>query len=291
MRGAAGALVVLAVLVAACGGTDGVTLPGTPVDTPGLVAAGDIASCDSNGDSLTAASVDSLGSIVLTLGDNAYESGTPTEFAACYGPTWGRFLDRTFPAPGNHDYVTPGAAGYFGYFGARAGPAGRGYYSFDHAGWHFVSLNSEIAHGAGSPQEQWLRADLAASHARCTLAYWHRPRFSSSQHGSDTSMRALWAALEAAGADVVLSGHDHVYERFAPQTADGVADAARGIREFVVGTGGRELYAFGTPVANSEVRYDATFGVLRMRLTDSTYAWEFVPVSGGFRDSGTGACH
>jgi hypothetical protein len=258
-----------------------------------LVGAGDIADCSSSGDEATATLLNGISGTVFTAGDNAYPDGAASDFAQCYEPSWGRHKARTRPAPGNHDYHTSGASAYYGYFGGNAGPAGRGYYSYDLGDWHIVSLNSNISMSAGSAQETWLRADLAASTKRCTLAYWHHPRFSSSSnHGNQPGTQPLWEALYDAGAEIVISAHDHTYERFAPQTPTGTANASRGIREFVVGTGGRDLYGFGTPEPNSEVRNNATFGVLKLTLGSGTYAWQFVPVAGSsFTDSGTGSCH
>ena len=257
-----------------------------------LVGAGDIADCGSTGDEATAALLDGIAGTVFTTGDNAYSSGTPEQFAQCYEPGWGRHRARTRPAPGNHDYGTSGASGYYAYFGANAGEAGKGYYSFDLGEWHVISLNSNIDMSAGSAQEQWLRADLAATTRACVLAYWHHPRFSSGAHGSDTGPQPLWQALYDFGAEVVLAGHDHNYERFAPQTPDGVRDDARGIREFVVGTGGVGFRSVSAPIANSESTTDATFGVLKLTLMSGGYAWEFVPVAGAtYRDSGAGTCH
>ena len=264
---------------------------------PVLVGAGDIASCTQAGDAATAALLTKIGGSVFTLGDNAYETGSASDYAKCYGPTWGHFLSRTHPAPGNHDYYTsPSAAGYFGYFGSRAGPKGKGYYSYNAGAWHVVVLNSECASvggcGAGSPEERWLRADLAAHPATCTLAYWHTPRFSSGTlYGSDAGYQPFWQALYDNGADVVLSGHEHVYERFAPQTPSGKSDPAFGIRQFTVGTGGEGHYGFGNPVANSQVRNDTTFGVLALTLHSSSYGWRFVPAGGTFTDQGTASCH
>jgi hypothetical protein len=263
---------------------------------PVVIAAGDIASCSSNGDEQTAALVTAIDGTVITLGDNAYESGTTSEYNNCYGPSWGAVKARTRPSPGNHEYNTPGASGYYGYFGVAAGSPAQGWYSFDVGGWHLIALNSNCGAiggcGAGSPQEQWLRTDLAAHPAACTLAYWHHPRFSSGPHGAHTSVGAIWQALYDYGADVVLNGHDHDYERFAPQDPAGAADAALGIREFVVGTGGRSHYATGTPLANSEVRSSDTYGALALTLHASGYDWQFVPVAGAtFTDNGSGACH
>ncbi len=262
---------------------------------PVLLSAGDIASCATNGDQATAALLDGLPGSVVTLGDNAYESGTAAEFANCYGPTWGRQLTRTHPAAGNHDYVTAGAAGYYGYFGAAAGNSTQGYYSYDLGAWHLVALNSNCVAiggcGAGSPQETWLRADLAAHPAACTLAYWHHPLFSSGLNGNQSFMQPIFQALYDARADIVLSGHDHDYERFALQTPAGVADPV-GIREFVVGTGGRSLNPFNRPISNSEVRNFDAYGVLMLTLHPSGYDWQFLPEAGKtFSDSGSGSCH
>lgn len=239
---------------------------------------------------------------VLLLGDIQYESGTLSDFNTYYHPTWGRHKAVTRPAPGNHEYQTSGAAGYFDYFngvGVAAGVAGergKGYYSFDIGQWHVVALNSNCNSiggcGVGSPQEQWLRADLAANPRTCTLAYWHHPRFSSGAHGNNSSMQPIWQALQDHGADLVLAGHDHDYERFAPQTAGGTADATRGIRSFVVGVGGKETRGFGTIGANSERRSSAALGVLKLTLRAASYDYEFVPIPGQtLADAGTAQCN
>jgi acid phosphatase type 7 len=254
-----------------------------------IAAAGDI--CSTTTDCGPTATL--LGQIaptrVLTLGDNAYPDGASSDYTSYYDPNWGKFKSITSPAPGNHDYHTANAAGYFGYFGSQAPAA---YYSFDVGSWHLISLNGEIDHSAGSAQETWLANDLAAHKTQCTLAYWHEPRFSSGAvHGSDTGFDPFWRDLYAAGADVVLNGHDHDYERFAPQNPDGGADA-NGIREFVVGTGGASHYTFGAPIANSQVRDDTSYGVLKLTLHSSSYDWQFLPVAGAsFTDSGSTACH
>jgi acid phosphatase type 7 len=267
-------------------------LTSTPVSDAVLVGAGDIADCSSQGDEATAALLDGISGTVFTTGDNVYPDGSVAEFANCYDPTWGRHKARTYPSPGNHDHHTADAAGYFDYFGSRAGEFGKGYYSYDLGAWHIIVLNSNISVEAGSPQEQWLRTDLAAHPVACTLAYWHHPRFSSGVvHGSNTSMHPLWQALYDYGADVVLAGHEHNYERFAPQDPQGVVDPTRGIRQFVVGSGGRSHYAFGNPIANSEVRNDNTYGVLKLTLHANSYSWEFIPEAGKtFTDSGTAPC-
>jgi hypothetical protein len=265
---------------------------GTPPGDPVFVGAGDIAN-SGTGDTATAALLDNIPGTVYTLGDNAYDSGTAAEFNTYYDPTWGRHKARTKPSPGNHDYNTAGATGYYGYFGAAAGDPTKGYYSYDLGNWHIVVINSNIARGTGSAQEQWLRADLAANTKPCTLAYWHHPRFTSgANHAPDTSMDPVWQALYDLNADVVLSGHNHQYERFAPQNPSGQLDTARGIREFVAGTGGASHYSFGTIQPNSEVRNGDTFGVLKLTLHSNSYDWQFVPEAGKtFTDSGTGSCH
>jgi hypothetical protein len=267
---------------------------GSPTAVATLVAAGDVASCRSAGDEATARLLDRLPGTIAALGDLAYEHGTDAEFANCYAPSWGRHLRRTRPAVGNHEYGVDGAAGYFRYFGRAAAPP-RGYYSYELGSWHVVVLNSNCrpAGGceAGSPQQRWLRADLAAHPGRCTLAYAHHPRFSSGLHGSDETLVDLWRALYAARADVVLGGHDHHYERFRPLDPDGRADPRRGLRQFVVGTGGRSLRPVLWATSGSEVRDTETFGVLVLSLAPGRYSWRFVPVAGGrFRDAGSARC-
>jgi calcineurin-like phosphoesterase family protein len=268
---------------------------------PVIAAAGDIA-CDPNGgnggssscrDRYTAALLAGVNA-VLPLGDLQYENGLLSKFTNGYAQTWGAYKAITHPVPGNHDYLTSGAAGYYAYFGAIAGDPAKGYYSYDLGEWHLVALNSECSPvggcGTNSAQTVWLRNDLSSTSKSCILAYWHIPRFSSATHGSNTAYTAFWQALYAAHADVVLVGHDHTYERFALQNPAGQADPA-GIREFVAGTGGKSHYSFPTVVANSEVRNANTFGVLKLTLHSSSYDWQFVRESGSFTDSGTTVCH
>ncbi|HEV8627175.1 MAG TPA: metallophosphoesterase [Acidimicrobiia bacterium] len=263
---------------------------------PVVNAAGDIAYCGNNNDEATAQLLDNMPGTVVTLGDNVYDSGTASEFSNCYDPTWGRHKARTTPVLGNHEYVTSGASGYFNYFGAVAGDPTQGYYDYRLGAWHVIVLNSNCTAiggcGAGSPQEQWLRNVLAISDAECTIAVWHHPRFSSgSVHGSNTGMDAFWQALYDYGADVILNGHEHFYERFGMQDPDGTADAVYGLRQITAGTGGRSSYGFGTPLPNSDVR-GQTYGVLKMILHDTSYSWEFTPVAGQtFTDSGSSSCH
>jgi hypothetical protein len=232
---------------------------------------------------------------VAALGDNVYQSGTATEFSQCYNPSWGRHKSRTRPAVGNHEYLTPGASGYFGYFGSAAGDPAKGYYSYNLGAWHIVVLNSNCSPaggcGAGSPQEQWLRQDLAAHPTACTMAYWHHPRFSFGNFGNDDRVKALWQALDDHDAEIVLSGHDHNYQRYAPQDANGNPDAD-GIREFVVGTGGKNHNPLGSPPANVQAFNDDTFGVLKLTLRPTGYDWTFVPIAGeSYTDSGSDSCH
>jgi hypothetical protein len=262
---------------------------------PVLLAAGDIASCRSLGDEATASLLEGPPTTIAALGDLAYPVGSADDFAGCYDPSWGRFKANTRPAAGNHDYATPGAAAYFDYFGAAAGPRGAGYYSYDLGSWHVVVLNSNcrfVACSRGSPQETWLRNDLALHSAQCTLAYFHHPLFSSTVGTATPAVQPLWQALYDAGADLVLSGHAHNYQRFAPQSPSGAADPTRGIREFVVGTGGNSHRPVGPPIPNQEVTDDTTFGVLKLTLLETGYVWGFVPRSGGvFTDAGAATCH
>jgi hypothetical protein len=267
-----------------------------PQDDPVLVGAGDIARCSSTGDEATAKLLDDIPGTVATLGDNAYDGGDATQFENCYEPSWGRHKVRTMPAVGNHDYETPGASGYFGYFGEAAGDPEKGYYSYNLGEWHIVVLNSECEFVGGcrpgDPQIRWLEQDLAANPTSCTLAYWHRPLYSSSRYGYAPRMKPAWEALFASKAEVVLNGHAHLYERFAPMEPDGNANYEGGIREFVAGTGGASHHPLGDIQPNSEVRNADTYGVLKLTLHQSSYEWEFVPVAGEtFTDSGTQSCH
>jgi hypothetical protein len=266
------------------------TAPAT--DEVVLVGAGDIAKCEILGGAVaTARLLDNIPGTVFTTGDNAYDDGTAEQFQKCYGPTWGRHKDRTRPAPGNHDYHTEGARPYYDYFGELAGPYGRGYYSYNVGAWHVVSLNSYVGTERGSSQLEWLKDDLAANKTDCILAYWHIPLFSSGPHGGDSKVREIWKLLYAAGADVVVNGHDHDYERFAPVDPEGKADPVKGIRQFVVGSGGGGVYKFKNPAKHSEVRDNTTYGVLKLTLGPGRYAWQYVPTQAqGFADSGTGVC-
>ena len=309
-----GAIMIQAVTVLACGQQDNLIEPdGKPATSAAipapshavslvavLVGAGDIAKCNNlNRAGLTANLLDHVSGTVFALGDNAYQDGTAAEFARCYGPTWGRHRTRTRPAVGNHEYnVSPNP--YFDYFNGvgsssgRAGPRGKGYYSYNAGAWHIVVLNSvtNIRQDASSPQARWLKADLAAHATRCTLAYWHHPFFTSGKNLPATRLAPLVKLLYAAGVEVVMSGHNHQYERFAPQDPSRRADPSRGIRAFVVGTGGTTPYGFERREPNSQVRYSGGQGVLKLTLSPTSYTWEFVPVAGtSFRDSGKGTCH
>ncbi len=274
-----------------------VAAPTLQSDPPVIAAAGNISDCAYDQDSLTAYLLDSIDGPVLTIGDAAYEVGSLQQYLDCYANTWGRHLDRTYPTPGNRDYGTQGAEGYFTYFGDRATPLDpgctrdcKGYYSFDIGDWHIISLNSETPNTVGSEQEQWLRADLAANDSACTLAYWHRPRYSSSQP-KKAAAHDLWNALYDYGADVVLSAHWHNYERFAPQDGAAQYDPEHGLRQFVVGTGGRDYRKFDFIQPNSEVRNSETWGVLKLTLHPDRYDWEYIPIPGqSFTDSGSSPC-
>ena len=313
-------LVILPILLAGCAGThykspaQAATPPVTIASARKLVAAGDIA-CDpqmskfnhgegtrtwcrqkATSDLAIALKPDA----VLALGDNQYENGTLEKFRASYDPSWGRLKSLTYATPGNHEYHISGAADYFAYFGERAGDPKKGYYSFDLGAWHIISLNSNCVHVGcekSSPQERWLREDLKKNTGKCTLAFWHAPRFSSGLHGDSAETAAFWSDLYKAGADVVLTGHDHDYERFAPQTPAGILDKDHGIRQFVVGTGGKNQRGFLRHVArhrnpNSEVRHTGAFGVLELNLRPDGYDWFFVAEhTEGFSDSGSGQCH
>ncbi len=274
----------------------------SPPDTFTLVGAGDIVGCSNlAGAEATAKLIDAIPGTVFAAGDLAYENGTYEEFQKCYGPTWGRFKARTRPTPGNHEYNGAPATGYFRYWDGRAGDPGKGYYSYDLGSWHIVVLNTNCGVAQlggcaeGSPQETWLKQDLAAHPNTCTLAYGHHALFSSGlfpKHAEHPELRAFWQDLYDAHADLVLAGHEHSYERFAPQNPEGNPDPEHGIREIVVGTGGRSHTPLGYAKPNSEVRDDKTYGVLKLTLSPGKYRWEFLPTPGKpFRDSGEGSCH
>jgi len=252
-----------------------------------LVGAGDISSCGNNNDEATAKLLDKISGTVFTTGDNVYSSGSASQYADCYGPTWGRHKSRTKPTPGNHEYKTSSASAYFDYFNGIAP-----YYAYTRGNWRIYALNSEIDVSATSPQVKWLKADLAANPKLCVMAYWHKPRWSSgAEHGSDSKMQTIWQVLANAGAELVVNGHEHNYERFRPMNRYGKA-APKGMREIVVGTGGASHYGFGTILATSQVRNSDTYGVLRLVLKSTSYSWKFIHVAGKtFTDSGTTYCH
>jgi acid phosphatase type 7 len=262
-----------------------------------LVGAGDIASCDYTADSATARLLGRIPGTVFTLGDNAYPNGTRAQFANCYDPTWGKYKKRTKPTTGNHDYLTTGARPYFDYFGARAGRPSQGYYSYKRGSWHIMALNSNCGKVGGcgwhSPQGRWLRNDLAKHPARCTLAYFHHPLYASGT-GSDTpEVKPLWQILYNRGADVILSGHAHRYERFRPINPDGDPDSANGIRQFIAGTGGAPgAGQSGPDDPNMQRKKLGTPGVLKLNLGAGSYSWKFVHIAGEtFTDQGSDQCH
>ena len=268
-----------------------------PTGDPVLVGAGDIARCDLDDDEATARLIDGIAGMVFTLGDAAYEDGSESQLRDCYGPTWGRFRDRTrFVVTGNHDIRTDGGAPLRAYFGEAAARDGVTWFSEDVGSWHVIVLDSNCVSadagcGPETAQIRWLLEDLAASDARCTLALWHHPRFSSGEHGSDTAVAPFWDALHAAGADLVLNGHDHDYERFAPQDPAGQVDRTGGLTEVVVGTGGAPLRGFKDTVANSVVRASVAHGVLVLVLEPRGWQFRFVSTDGSFSDQGRGSCH
>ena len=263
-----------------------------------LVGAGDIASCENDDDEATAQLVEQVlrmapGAQVFTLGDNAYERGTAHDFEACYAPTWGRFKDRTHPAVGNHEYKSPDAAPYFAYFGKAAGDAGKGWYSWEAGPWHVVVLNSnceKVGCARDSEQMQWLAADLDAHASRCTLAYWHHPFISSGSHGNDDALKDAWQILEDRGVDLVLAGHDHDYERFAPVTGTRGVDDKNGMREIIVGSGGRSHYEIKKTERGSEASNTEHYGVLVLELFDDHYRFRFLGAGGAVEDQGEAAC-
>jgi calcineurin-like phosphoesterase family protein len=260
---------------------------------PVLVGAGDIASCASINDEATARLLDNIPGTVFTVGDNVYRSSRRMRNPfPCYEASWGRHKGRTRPVPGNHEYDGDYLGDYFDYFGAAAGDRDKGYYSYDLGSWHIIALNTLIETGPSSTQGKWLSGDLEKNRRLCTLAYFHHPRFSSGPNPKNRRAVPLWDALSSAGVEVVISGHDHIYERFAPMTADGLRDQRAGTRQFVVGTGGASHYKFERIANGSEVRNNSTFGVLKLTLRERGYDWQFVPVRGRrFSDAGSGTCH
>jgi len=270
-----------------------------------LAGAGDIGWCNRPGAQATGKLIQAViqsfpGTVGFTAGDNAYPHGEKADFDQCYAPYWGPFLNLTRPSPGNHDYEQAGASAYFDYFGGNAGPNRRGYYSFtlgNPPAWLVLSLNSEDDMRQGSLQHQWLTGELTARPVPCTVAIWHRPLFSSGPNPKEraSEIRDVWRTLYNSGVDIIINGHDHTYERFGPQTPEGLADSAKGIRQFVVGTGGADPYARGSTASNSEVFISGQdgvpkYGVLKLTLNPNQYQWEYIP-TGGNSDSGSASCH
>jgi 3',5'-cyclic AMP phosphodiesterase CpdA len=291
-----GLLTVIAGAAAACGGGSTPVEPAPPLPPEVVLVAGNIATCGSTNDEATAALLDNLGGTIFTLGDNAFPNGSIDAYQSCYDPSWGRHKSRTYATLGNHEYRDGNASPSFDYFGNRAGPRGLGYYSLELGNWHVIVLNvnDAVAFENGTAQDQWLQADLARNSKACTLVMWHNPRFFSSNTVGWTSnafITTLWERLYGAGVDVVLNGHQHHYERFPPMTPTGTPDAASGIRQFNVGTGGESSEMPIATAQHSEAISDA-FGILQLTLEADRYSWEFVPtVPGQFNDSGSGTCH
>lgn len=315
-------IIAFSILILACKGKESATKPPPPGDASAkevalagaavLIGAGDIGVCGTTGDERTAAIVDSVlrddsvakvENAVFTAGDNAYQSGSKgatDDFRRCFAPSWGttRIMRFIHPGVGNHDFLSVSGPGYFEYFGDRAGPLGKGYYSYDLGKWHLISLNSEILAGVrrdaaqATAQEEWLRKDLADHGKPCTLAYWHRPLFSSGTHGATPEAEGLWKILFENGVDVVVNGHDHHYERFLPQTPAGIPDSVRGIEEIVVGTGGGDLRGLrGSLAQNSAMQITGYFGVLKLTLGDGEYRRAFLDTDGRVWDQGGRKCH
>lgn len=263
----------------------------TPPPTGGtsfvIAAAGDIANGGSGAKATSDIIVADTSILnVLMLGDGAYPDGTTSDFNNKYDPTWGRFKAKTKPTPGNHEYHSSGAAPYYAYFGNVPQ-----YYSFNIGNWHFVSLNSEISRDTSSTQYKWLQQDLAANVGmKCTLAFWHNPRYTAGSHSDNSGTTPFWNALMAANAELVLAGHSHIYERFAPMNSSGVVDTVKGLRSFVVGTGGVSTYNDGSTIGKREY-YSLSLGVMKFTMSDTGYSWKFVNTSGATLDSGTGTCH
>ncbi|MEX1173932.1 MAG: metallophosphoesterase [Chloroflexota bacterium] len=263
---------------------------------PVFVGAGDIGDCGSAGDEATAQLLDGIAGTVFTAGDNVYPGGTAEAYRDCFDPSWGRHRDRIRPAPGNHDWAPGDLDAYFAYFGdAAAGPAGDPWYAYRLGTWQVIVLDSDCERAGGcgpdSSQGRWLAETLAGADARCMLAVTHHPRFSSGQHGDIVEVGPLWDALYAAGVDVVVSGHDHDYERFAPQDPSGREDRQRGLRQFVVGTGGTALRGFPRVAPNSELRAAVAHGVLAFTLRREAFDWQFHAAGSDFGDRGTAHCH
>jgi acid phosphatase type 7 len=293
----AGAAIASAMLLA-CMAAVLTAVPGaSKTQTVTLVGAGDIAGCDFKADSKTARLVGKIRGTVFTLGDNVYPDGTSAQFRDCYDPTWGKYKKRTKPTAGDQDYLTPGAKPYFDYFGKAAGEPDKGYYSYDRGAWHIVALNSNCKEVGGcdwkSAQGRWLRTDLINHQARCTLAYFQHPLYASGSGYDSPKVKPIWHILYDHDADVVLSGHAHRYERFAPITPEGARSSAKGIRQFIVGTGGAPGGNLNGPKdPNVQAKKIGAPGVLKLHLGSDFYHWKFVPVAGrNYTDSGKARCH
>ncbi len=268
--------------------------PSTPSGPAVLIGAGDIAACGDPGSAATARLLDAVpDGQVFVAGDGAYPNGSLQQYLDCYNPTWGRQKDRTWPTPGNHEYETAGGSGYEPVFGVSAGPAGFGYWRRSLGAWTVIGLNSNIDAGSASAQVQWLRSELSTNPTPCTLAIWHHPLFSSGPNGDNRFMADIWRALYEFNADVVINGHDHLYERFSPQDPDGRFDAARGIKQFTVGTGGTSnLYSIANLKPNSQRIITGALGVLKLTLLSNSYNAEFVPADPTANvDVDSGPCH
>ena len=310
-------MVVMGAVFAACKPREEITPP--PAHAPAaqvaltgaavLIGAGDIGVCGLRGDEQTAALVDSIlkadsavhvESAVFTVGDNAYPAGLDRDFVRCFGPSWGdpkkRIMKLIRPAIGNHDYQSQRGAAYYRYFGVRAGPAFKGYYSYDIGAWHAIALNSEIAARGSlherSEQEDWLRKDLRERGKLCTLAYFHRPLYSSGAHGSSLVMQSIWKILADGGVDLVINGHEHHYERFLPMNAAGVLDTLRGMEQIIAGTGGGDLTGIRSRKApNSAVQIQGRWGALIATLGTDEYRTSFIDVDGDVWDPSGRKCH
>lgn len=288
-RAVAGA-VMLATIACGSESSGPIFRPSDNTDVAVLVGAGDIGECGpGTAPEQTARILDRVEGVVFTAGDNAYPRGTNSDFRNCYEPSWGRHKGRTRPTPGNHDMESPGAGPYFNYFGANAGPPGQGYYSYTAGTWTIYALNSSLPIDRSSIQMQWLQQELEMTGSRCSAAIFHHPPFSSGPHGEHPYLRDLWRTLYAARVDVVIAAHDHLYERFGAMDADGRAEPGRGMRQFVVGTGGARLVPFVRVAPNSEMRI-SDFGVLRLTLQGGGYRWDFLQANGNIGDTGADIC-
>jgi hypothetical protein len=282
-------LLSLLMTLSCAGGVEPLVTAPTPITTV-LLAAGDIGVCGSTAAVGTGQMLDMLEGTILAVGDMAYRHGTAQEFETCYDPVWGRHKARTRPSPGNHEYETSGAVPYFDYFGTQAGPSGLGYYSFRSGDWLVLSLNSNLPIGGATAQAQWIRSELTPNTSRCALAYFHHPLYSSGPNGDNARLAGLWQMLYENGVDVIVSAHEHLYERYAPMSPDGQRNDARGIRQFIAGTGGAGLYTVTSAHPQSQIQI-VSHGILKLTLAAAGYNWEFLQPDGGRADSGSDVCH